>query len=244
MEDLAQGQGKKRAATIRYLLATGNASPYLNDVTHLLPEARDVLPNSMKQAHALSTAAVSGRLGLLDRLNREWHERALQAFMVIVLAHWAEHLTQAVQIYLLGWPIPEARGVLGLWFPWLVKSELLHYSYALVMLVGIWVLRSGFTGRSYTWWMVAFWIQFWHHIEHALLQGQAIAGHNLFNAPVPMSIAQLFIPRVELHLIYNSAVFIPMIIGMYYHLFPSGEEEAHMQCTCAIRPRPAAATAS
>ena len=34
------------------------------------------------------------------------HERALQIFMLIVLAHWAEHLAQAAQIYFLGWPRP------------------------------------------------------------------------------------------------------------------------------------------
>ena len=192
----------------------------------------------MPQAHALSSsAALAGKPGLLDRLNSDWHERALQLFMVIVLAHWAEHLVQAFQIYALGWPIPESRGVLGLWFPWLIKSELLHYGYALVMLTGIWVLRTGFTGRSSTWWMIAFWIQFWHHIEHALLQGQALFAANLFNSPVPISIAQLFIPRVELHLIYNSLVFIPMVIGMYYHLFPSEEERSQMQCSCAIESR-------
>ena len=59
--------------------------------------------------------------GLLRRLNSVWHERSLQLFMVVVLAHWAEHLVQAFQIYALGWPVPESRGVLGLWYPWLVK---------------------------------------------------------------------------------------------------------------------------
>ena len=186
----------------------------------------------MDHAHALPT---SGTGTLVERLNTVWHERALQLFMVIVLAHWAEHLVQAYQIYALGWPLPEARGVLGLWYPWLVGSEVLHYGYALIMLSVIWVLRSGFEGRSYTWWMVAFWIQFWHHIEHGLLQGQAILGENLFNSPVPVSILQLVIRRPELHLIYNAAVFIPMIIGMYYHLFPSTEEAEKMQCSCAIR---------
>lgn len=171
------------------------------------------------------------------KLNAIWHERALQGFMVIVLAHWAEHLVQAWQIYALGWPVPESRGVLGLWFPSLVSSEILHYGYAAVMLAGIWILRTGFVGRSYVWWMVAFWIQFWHHIEHALLQGQAIAGQNLFNSPVPMSIAQLWIPRVELHLIYNSLVFIPMVIAMYQHIFPTREEAADMRCSCALEPR-------
>ena len=170
-----------------------------------------------------------------ERINREWHKPALQFFMFIVLAHWAEHLAQACQIYILNWPIPEARGVLGLWYPWLVKSEALHYFYALVMLIGIWSLRRGFQGRAYTWWMIAFGIQFWHHIEHALLQGQAIAGRNLFGSPVPTSIAQLWIPRVELHLFYNTIVFIPMIVGMYYHMFPPQGEETGHGCSCALR---------
>ena len=66
--------------------------------------------------------------------------------MVIVLAHWAEHLLQAFQIYGLGWPVPQARGALGYFFPYLVTSEMLHYGYALVMLAGLWMLRPGFTG--------------------------------------------------------------------------------------------------
>jgi hypothetical protein len=159
--------------------------------------------------------------------------------MVIVLAHWAEHLVQAFQVFVLHWPRPESRGVLGLWFPWLVSSEALHYGYALVMLIGLWVLRTGFTGRSHTWWMIAFAIQFWHHIEHALLQGQAIAGANFLGSPVPVSVLQLWVPRVELHLFYNTIVFIPMVIAMYYHMFPPRGEEAHAGCACACRRRAA-----
>jgi hypothetical protein len=132
----------------------------------------------------------AGAHSFYEKINGEWHKPALQFFMFIVLAHWAEHLAQATQIYILNWPVPEARGVLGIWYPWLIKSELLHYLYALVMLIGIWTLRKGFQGRSYKWWMVSFGIQFWRHIEHALLQGQAIAGHNLFGSPVPTSIVQ------------------------------------------------------
>jgi hypothetical protein len=45
---------------------------------------------------------------------------------VIVLAHRAEHLLQALQIYSLGWPVPEPRGVLGYFYPWPINSELLH----------------------------------------------------------------------------------------------------------------------
>ena len=185
-----------------------------------------------------SVASAECSPSFMQKLNAEWHKPALQLYMFVVLAHWAEHLTQAIQIYVLGWPVPESRGVLGLWFPWMVSSEVLHYGYAIVMLIGLWILRSGFVGRSKTWWMISFWIQFWHHIEHALLQGQAISGHNLFGRPVPVSLVQLWIPRVELHLFYNSVVFIPMMIAMYYHMFPPPGEEAHQGgCACAWKPK-------
>jgi hypothetical protein len=170
---------------------------------------------------------------LYDKLNSQWHERALQIFMAIVLAHWGEHLVQAYQIYVMGWPRPKANGILGLWYPWLIKSEVLHYSYALVMLVGIWVLLKGFTGRAHTWWLVALVIQFWHHIEHLLLISQYVFHHNLFGKPVPCSILQLFFPRVELHLFYNAIVFTPMVIAMYYHMFPPADEKEHAGCTCS-----------
>src|SRR5277367_1551367 len=103
--------------------------------------------------------------------------------MAIVLAHWGEHLVQAYQIWVMNWPPSKANGILGLWYPQLIKTETLHYGYALVMLIGIWVLRKGFVGRSHTWWMVAFWIQFWHHIEHFLLITQATIHHNLMGKP-------------------------------------------------------------
>ena len=195
---------------------------------------------------ATTHAAISnaGELSLYDKLNSVWHKRALQGFMVIVLAHWAEHLAQAWQVYILGWPRAKANGVLGLFYPWLVTSESLHYSYALVMLIGIWVLRKGFTGTSRKWWTAALVIQFWHHIEHFVLQWQALTHHYWFGSAVPVSFLQLAFPksRVEIHLFYNSMVFIPMIIGMYYHMFPP-QGESHAQCTCAVHPHSLPATA-
>jgi hypothetical protein len=91
-------------------------------------------------------SAQGSNAGFYETLNTSWHERALQIFMLIVLAHWAEHLVQAYQIYVMGWPRPKALGLVGLWYPWLIQTETLHYGYALVMLIGIWVLRKGFTG--------------------------------------------------------------------------------------------------
>ncbi|MBV9928494.1 MAG: hypothetical protein JOZ96_25990 [Acidobacteria bacterium] len=180
-----------------------------------------------------------------DKLNSRWHERALRLFMVVVLGHWAEHLAQATQIYILGWPRPQANGVLGLWYPWLVGSEVLHYGYAVVMLIGIWTLRKGFTGVSRKWWTAALVIQFWHHIEHALLQGQVLFHHNILGSPIPLSFLQIAFPtsRVEIHLFYNAVVFVPMVIGMYYHMFPPADEEPSYACTCALRRSEAGAAA-
>jgi hypothetical protein len=181
--------------------------------------------------HSAHFPAEAG-MSFYDKLNSVWHERALQIFMAIVLAHWGEHLVQAYQIFVMGWPRPKANGIVGLWYPWLIKSETLHYGYAVVMLAGIWILRKGFTGRARTWWTVALVIQFWHHIEHFLLITQATMHHNFWGKPVPTSVLQLFFPRVELHLFYNTVVFIPMVIGMYYHMFPPKGEEGLSVCTC------------
>jgi hypothetical protein len=174
-------------------------------------------------------------------LNTRHHKAALMIFMFVVVAHWAEHLAQAYQIYVLGWPRPEAGGVLGLAFPVLVSSEWLHYGYAIAMLVALVMLRHGFTGRSRTWWNVAMWIQVWHHFEHLLLLLQAVTGANLMGKPAPTSIAQLLFSRVELHLFYNAIVFVPMVIAMYHHLRPRAAEYELMRCSC--RPRTAAAAA-
>lgn len=171
--------------------------------------------------------------GFLETLNTRWHRIALQGFLAIVLFHWLEHIIQAYQFFVLKWPRPMSMGLVGMYYPWLMKTELLHYSFALVMLTGLWVLRKGFTGKSYTWWMIAFWLQFWHHIEHFILFYQAQTGQYWFGGAVPTSIGQIWIPRIELHLIYNALVFIPMVVAMYFHMYPPAGETANPGCTCA-----------
>ena len=82
---------------------------------------------------------------------------------------------------------------------------------------------------------VALVIQFWHHLEHAVLLWQALTHHYWLGSPVPISFLQMLLPkfRVEIHLFYNAIVFIPMMIGMYYHMFPpKGEESA--ACSCSL----------
>lgn len=179
----------------------------------------------------------------MSQLNTRYHRPALLLFLAIVVAHWAEHLVQAYQIWGLGWSRPEARGVLGMPFPWLISQEWLHYAYALVMLVGLIVLRPGFTGTARTWWTVALGIQAWHHLEHLLLFIQAQNGTPFFGQAGPVSIAQLVVPRVELHLFYNAVVFLPMVVAMFLHRRPGPGEVDEMACTCAPRTVSAAGVA-
>jgi hypothetical protein len=187
-----------------------------------------------------TTTATPGLLrNGLTTLNTRGHKLGLQIFLVVVLAHWAEHIAQAIQIWVLGWPVPKARGVLGEAFPWLVKSEALHYGYAFIMLVALIALRGGFTGAARTWWNIALVIQIWHHFEHLLLLIQAQSGWHLAGKPVPTSILQLFFPRVELHLFYNTVVFIPMVVAMILHRRPpvaapaTGRHAQAPACNCA-----------
>jgi hypothetical protein len=188
--------------------------------------------------HRVSVLELSPRRGWsIGAISERYHLLALNVFMFIVLAHWAEHLVQAYQIWVLGRPRPAARGVLGQIFPWLVTSEWLHYGYALVMLVGLFLLRPGFVGRAKAWWAVALVIQFWHHIEHLLLLIQAQTHTFFFGGAVPTSVAQTIFPRVELHLFYNSIVFIPMVVAFYLHRRPNERELRATTCSCVRRER-------
>lgn len=190
-------------------------------------------------APAAAPDSTAGRL--VDRLNGRWHRPAMQLFLLVVLAHWAEHLVQAYQVWGLGMPRHHALGALGVLYPWLVHSEWLHYGYALVMLAGLLALRPAMVGRARRWWDAALAIQFWHHLEHALLLGQALTGRHLADAAAPTSLIQLVVPRIELHLFYNAVVFAPMVVAMVYHVCPSREEALEMRCACAIRGPAAAA---
>jgi hypothetical protein len=166
----------------------------------------------------------SAMTSILRALNGRWHKQAMQVFMFIIVAHWLEHIFQAYQVWVLGWPRSQAMGALGLLYPWLMKTEWLHYGHALFMLVGLALLRPSMVGRARVWWDITFALQFYHHFEHALLLGQVLIHHNLFDASVPTSIGQLWIPRIELHLIYNTMVTIPMLIAVFYHRYPTDGE--------------------
>jgi hypothetical protein len=182
----------------------------------------------------MTQTTTAPKMGFLDKLNGPWHERALWVYLTIVIVHWVEHIFQAAQIWILGMPRPQALGALGYVFPWLVKSEVMHFTYAVLMFIGLVLLRRGFHGTAKAWWTASLAIQGWHLFEHTLLLVQATVGQNLFGSPVPTSVLQQFVPRPELHLLYNFAVFVPMIVAMWLHTRP--DQAAVNQCSCAEAP--------
>ena len=182
--------------------------------------------------------------GLLARINTEWHKRGLVLFGIVVALHWAEHIAQAIQIWVFHFRKPEARGLVGAHWPWLIKSEWLHYGFAIVMLVGLAILLPGFSGWARRFWIAALVIQIWHFAEHQLLFIQALTHQPWFGAKMPTSILQQFWPmnRPELHLFYNAVVTIPMIIAVYFHMFPPLMEHGrNARCGCARNKEPLAA---
>ena len=89
----------------------------------------------------MTETTTAPKQGFIEKLNGPWHERALWVYLAIVLVHWVERIFQAAQIWILGMPRPEALGALGYVFPWLVKSEVMHFTYAVLMFVGLVLLR-------------------------------------------------------------------------------------------------------
>lgn len=142
------------------------------------------------------------------------HALGLKIFTAIMVAHWFEHIVQAYQVYGMGYQRHHAMGLLGQFFPWLVHSEWLHFGYAVLTWIGLIILRNGFRGSALRWWDAALIVQTWHLFEHTLLFVQAQRGFTLWGAKEPTSVLQLFWPRIELHLFYNSVVAVPIVIAM------------------------------
>lgn len=136
-------------------------------------------------------------------------------FNLIVVMHLAEHIAQTIQLWVFHLPRPECLGLVGYFVPSLMRSEWLHYLYAYFMAVGLIFHAKYFRGLAGKYWRLAMGLSVYHTIEHSLLLSQALLGHNLWGSSVPISIGQLFIPRIELHLLYNLIIVVPMFLAFH-----------------------------
>jgi hypothetical protein len=172
------------------------------------------------RTHVISARRTAGALlaparRLLNGLNGHWHRRALLLYASVVTSHFLEHALQMAQVHALGWSRPEAGGLLGLAFPGIAAAEVLHTTWNSLQLTGLILLLIGFRRipAARSWWLVALTLQTWHWFEHAVIQLQYVTGIYLYGAMRQMSILERFAPRIELHFMYNVAVFIPTLIA-------------------------------
>lgn len=130
-------------------------------------------------------------------------------FISIVIIHFIEHLTQLYQLYILQWARPECLGLISLRYPWLMRSEWLHYSFALYMVIGL--TYFGYKANNKKWWRTSLVLQHYHYIEHLILLSQALIGIPMIER---ISLGSFIMPRLELHFFYNLMVLIPMLLGV------------------------------
>jgi len=157
---------------------------------------------------------------ILGTLNGRRHVTALLAYLVVVAIHFVEHVTQIVQIHLLGLPAREAGGLVGELLPRLVANESLHMVYNTLQLTGLILLFPGFRRHRVAkrWWIAAIVAQCWHWLEHAFLQVQVLTGHYFYGAIKQMSVLERFFPRPELHFAYNLSVVVPTVVAVVVYL--------------------------
>ena len=94
--------------------------------------------------------------------------RALFAgFLLVQVLHLGEHVVQMVQLHLLGWPAPTAKGVVSA-----LDVEKVHAVWNVAVLLGLgWLLRRGAGSR---WLIVAFGWAILHSAEHGYLLTRAL----------------------------------------------------------------------
>jgi hypothetical membrane protein len=97
---------------------------------------------------------------------------------------------------------------------WTVRSEVQQYGRALVVLVGLALLRPAFAGSARQWWGLALGLQLWHYCEQFLIVMQVGTGWRLAGEQMPISVLQLLVPRVEVQVFYNVLVTIPMVVAV------------------------------
>ena len=173
---------------------------------------------------------------LYERINGPWHGRALLILFALILFHMFEHVVQVVQTYFLGVDRMDALGLLGVWMAELIRGESVHFSFAVYTWSAIFLTGGAAVGMARSFGLIALAVQSWHLVEHSSLIFQRATDSFFFGASEPTSLAQLLIPRVELHFMYNGVVFSAIVIALLLHAYPPRGERARSRCACTMAP--------
>ena len=139
----------------------------------------------------------------------------LVIYLTLITAHFFEHVVQMLQLYILHWPRAQCLGLLGLKYPMLVHNELLHFTFAVITLLGLFLFKP-VSAQAYRWWNNTINVSIFHLGEHSLLLYQYITKNYLFGGTTPTAIGQIWFPRLELHFFYNLIISVFLTIFIYY----------------------------
>jgi hypothetical protein len=171
---------------------------------------------------------------LYELINGPWHGRALLILFAVIFFHMFEHVVQTVQVYVLDVDRADALGLLGIWMAELIRSEAVHFGFSVYTLGSILLTGGPAVGMARSFGLVALAVQSWHLFEHSQLILQRTTDSFFFGASEPTSLAQFLVPRVELHFIYNGAVFSALVIALLLHAYPPRGEASRSRCACAM----------
>jgi hypothetical protein len=125
-------------------------------------------------------------------------------------AHLIEHVTQMIQIHILGLSGPAARGVVGQ-----LDIEWVHFIWNAWVLLALAILVPRFRGN---WWLIGVTLfAGWHLIEHAMMIATyvrtGVVGSPGFLSAGGLIGGGLPLARPDLHFLYNLAETIPLLIA-------------------------------
>lgn len=137
----------------------------------------------------------------------------LALFYVLVVTqtvHFLEHVSQMIEIHVLGLSGPNARGIIST-----LDVEWVHFVWNMWVLIGLIVLLARFKGNGWLWLALPF--TGWHAIEHAFIfSGYLSTGIS----GIPGLLSQggalwggLPVTRPDLHFIYNLVETAPLLLG-------------------------------
>ena len=165
------------------------------------------------------------------RLQVDKQTVSLVLYLSIVAGHFAEHIIQLYQLYVLHMHPKLAGGILGLYFPQLAQNEVLHIGYNSLQLTGLLLLLPMFVrigAKAKLWWRIAIIAQSWHFFEHVLLQIQFLKGQYLFGATHQTSLLEFVFPRAELHFTYNLLAFTPTMIAVIFYFIQRQQQKSRV----------------